>query len=64
MKQIVIRDKDNNVINIGEWDYMEELQVDPETMEEVLVVNNPLPEGSTSAEEEIITLDDGGLGVK
>lgn len=43
---LVIRDSGGNPINIGEWD--------------ILGGENPLPEGATQAEEEIITLPDGG----
>lgn len=56
MTQTVIRDKDGNVINIGAWDYMEEMIEDGS-----IVQHNPFPEGATSTEEEIVTLPDGGL---
>lgn len=56
----VIRDKNGKVINIGEWDYMKEDVEDVTTGEVMQVINNPLPEGATSAEEEIVILDDGG----
>lgn len=58
---LVIRDKYGNVINIGPWNYMEEVVEDAETGEKTAVINNPLPEGATSSNEEIIMLDDGGL---
>lgn len=61
-KKNVFRDKDGVVINIGDWDFMEEIITDPETGDEVSrVKHNPIPEGATQLEEEIITLDDGGL---
>ena len=57
---IVIRNKEGEVINIGEWDRMVEDVEDVTTGEVMQVINNPLPEGATSAEEEIVILDDGG----
>ncbi|HIB0235175.1 TPA: hypothetical protein ACWSRY_004858 [Escherichia coli] len=60
----VIRDKDGNVINIGEWDYMEESIEDPETGDVTTVRYNPLPAGATSADEEVVELPDGGLAAK
>lgn len=59
LTKIVYRDKDGTVINIGDWDYME--SIDPETGEKI--VNNPLPMGYTTKEENIMILPDGGLGV-
>lgn len=56
---IVFRDHDGNVINIGEWDQMLSLDEENNT-----VINNPLPDGATFQEEEILTLPDGGLSVK
>lgn len=62
MKRTVIRDKSGNPINIGGWDFMEEKLTDPDTLDVISVVqHNPLPEGATSAEEDIIILPDGGL---
>ncbi len=58
-KMIVFRDIKGNVINIGEWDLM--LSLDYENN---MVINNPLPDGATFQEEEILTLPDGGLAVK
>ncbi|MEO9347970.1 hypothetical protein [Acinetobacter radioresistens] len=52
----VYRDKDGNVINIGEWDYI--ITCDEDNNE---VINNPLPAGATFQDEEIVILDDGGL---
>ena len=52
----VYRDKDGNVINIGEWDYI--ITYDEDNNE---VINNPLPEGATFSDEEVVILDDGGL---
>jgi len=59
-KEIVIRDKDNKVINIGPWDYMEIESIDEETGVMLVKQQNPLPYGATSKEEEIIVLEDGG----
>lgn len=64
-KKIVIRDKQGFVINIGDWDYMEENLIDSETGEVTSTIkHNPLPEGATSSEEHIITLPDGGLSAE
>uniref|UniRef100_A0AB38Z412 Uncharacterized protein n=1 Tax=Klebsiella phage vB_KpnM_Iguana_ER37 TaxID=3076781 RepID=A0AB38Z412_9CAUD len=57
----VIRNKEGKVINIGEWDYMKEHIEDPETGEITIAEHNPLPDGATSADEEIVELPDGGL---
>lgn len=65
----VYRDKYGKVINIGEWDYMEEEVVEEildEKSGEISLVNkilrhNPLPEGATFSEEDVITLSDGGI---
>lgn len=54
MKLIVYRDKNGNVINIGEWNYM--LTKDEDGLE---IVNNPLPNGVTSKIEEVIINNDG-----
>ncbi len=56
MKMIVIRDAGGKAINIGPWDYMSETAPDGSD-----VVLNPLPEGATSAEEDVFRLPDGGL---
>ena len=62
---MVIRDKQGLVINIGDWDYMEENLIDPKTGEVTSTINhNPLPEGATISEENIITLPDGGLSAE
>lgn len=57
----VFRDKDGRVINIGEWDYMEEAVEDPATGIVTTVQHNPPPDGATSADEEVVELPDGGL---
>ena len=57
---LVIRDVDGKVINIGEWDYMGEVSTEVNG-EIVYVPANPLPEGATQAQEEIVTTTDGGL---
>lgn len=58
----VYRDSQNNVINIGDWDYMVTYEED-EYGSKVEVINNPLPEEYSIKEEEIYTLEDGGLSV-
>lgn len=55
-KQIVIRDKNGVCINIGPWNHMVSYDDDGNQYDA-----NPLPEGATSAEEDIVTLPDGGL---
>lgn len=57
----VIRNKEGQVINIGDWDYMEERIEDPETGEITVVTHNPLPDGATSEDEDVVELTDGGL---
>jgi len=73
----VIKDKDGNVINIGEWDYMVEEQIeklDPpkdvvfteEQLEKyksrvVQIVKNPMPEGAYEDDAEVVIGPDGGL---
>lgn len=54
--EMIIRDKNGTVINIGPWDYIEETLGDGSVIQ-----HNPLPEGATSTEGEIVTLPDGGL---
>lgn len=61
--ELVYRDIDGTVINIGEWDYMNSKIDNGVDAEPVDVINNPLPEGATSAIEEITVLPDGGLAV-
>lgn len=58
MIEKVYRDSAGNVINIGEWDYI--ITHDEDGIE---VINNPLPEGATYKDEEVIFLEDDGLGV-
>jgi hypothetical protein len=63
MKKLVIRDRDGQVINIGPWEYglraVERFDEGGVVIENV--VTNPLPEGATSAEEEVVETADGGL---
>lgn len=59
--EIVIRDKDKKVINIGAWDYMEISSIDEDTGVMMVIQQNPLPSGATSNKEEIVVLEDGGL---
>lgn len=69
MKTLVIRDKDRSVINIGPWDYgivelLEEgfdEEGKPAHRKIGERITNPLPDGATSAEEEVLERDDGGL---
>lgn len=56
MIEKVYRDKNGNVINIGEWDYI--ITYDKNGGE---VENNPLPKDATFKNEEIVILSDGGL---
>lgn len=56
MIEKVYRDQDGKVINIGEWNYIITFDKDG-----AKVINNPLPEGATFSEEEIVKLNDGGL---
>lgn len=59
----VIRDRDGNIINIGEWDYQTEEYTDDNGLTQK-VISSPYPEGATEADEEVITGWDGGLYVK
>ena len=45
-KMKIIRDKDGNLINIGDWDFKEG--------------TNPLPEGATEHDAEVVVGYDGG----
>lgn len=56
----VIRDADGRVINIGEWDYLY-AEIEPGKDP---VATNPLPDGATESDEEVVTGWDGGLYVK
>lgn len=58
----VIRDKDGQVINIGPWDYCV-IWEPGDNGEEIQTVMNPLPEGATEADEEVVTGWDGGFYV-
>lgn len=60
MNKLVIRDSSGNVINIGDWDYLEE-EVLSENGELTTIIHNPLPTGATSSVEEVSVLPDGGL---
>lgn len=59
----IIRDKDGNVINIGDWDYDIRKVQDDVTGEFSDVVYNPLPGGAVSAIEEVEQTSDGGWRV-
>jgi len=48
----IIKDKDGNLINIGDWDFK---------VDENQRVKNPLPEGATEHDAEVVTGYDGGL---
>ena len=52
----IIKDKDGNLINIGDWDY----KID-ESLPEDERIKNPLPEGATEHDAEVVTGYDGGL---
>ncbi|MFV7361040.1 hypothetical protein [Citrobacter portucalensis] len=58
----VYRDKSNQVINIGEWDYLKQIIID-DNGEETEKIYNPLPDGVTVSDEEVIEGWDGGLYV-
>lgn len=57
----IYRDKLGKVINIGEWDYVEETITDEETYEESIVQHNPLPKDAIESDEEVVEGWDGGL---
>lgn len=58
MKLIVYRDKEGNVINIGEWDFV------CTTCEDgIETINNPLPDGTTSKIEDVVINADGSRTV-
>lgn len=57
----IFRDSTGKVINIGPWDYMEIPQVNDDTGEVSFIILNPLPQGATSKDEEVVTLSDGGF---
>lgn len=68
----VYRDASGAVINIGEWDYMDETvpveSVCPVSGELSIlgtsrIRHNPIPDMVVVSEEEVIMLEDGGLGV-
>jgi hypothetical protein len=45
----IFRDADNNLINIGDWDYMIEDGIE----------RNPLPVGAYEEDVEVVTMPDG-----
>jgi len=55
----IIKDKNGNVINIGEWNYKI-----IETQDGKMIITNPLPEGACESEEEVSRLDDGSFVLK
>jgi len=59
----IYRDKLGKVINIGEWDYVEETITDEETGEESTVQHNPLPKDAIESDEDVVGGWDGGLYV-
>ncbi len=59
----VYRSEQGDVINLGEWDLAEEIiKKDDDTYE--TVYHNPLPQGATFKDEEVIVGWDGGLYVE
>ena len=76
-KMKVIKNAEDQVINIGEWDYMYQEQIvqkklnvseiTPDTnMDEykpktVVIAMNPMPEGAYESEADVVTGSDGGL---
>lgn len=61
MIMTVYRDSNGKVINIGAWDYMEVSFIDDDGVGNSVWVSNPLPDGATSKEEEVVVRDNGGL---
>lgn len=61
IKTTVFRDENGRVINIGPWNYMEMPVMDEENGELTWVINNPLPEGATSSDEDVIPDGHGGF---
>lgn len=61
MKGLVFRSAAGDVINIGPWDYLTTPEVNDDTGEITWVINNPLPEGATSTDEEVIPDGHGGF---
>lgn len=59
----IYRNANGTVINIGEWDVMSALSEDSDG-NLITVEYNPLPEDILVSDEEVITLDDGGLSVE
>lgn len=57
----IYRDKLGKVINIGEWDYVEETITNEDTGEESIVQNNPLPKDAIESDEDVVEGWDGGL---
>lgn len=57
----IYRDHNGVVVNIGEWDFQEESYIDEKTGRPMTKINNPLPEGLTTSEEEVVKGWDGGL---
>ena len=53
--QTVIKDKDGNVINIGEWDYQVDTVTNDEGMD-IVVELNPMPEGAYEDNVEVVTV--------
>lgn len=59
----VIRDRDGNIINIGEWDYQVQEYMDDYGATQK-IISNPYPKGASEADERVITGWDGGLYVE
>lgn len=59
----IYRNANGTVINIGEWDVMSALSEDSDG-NLITVEYNPLPEDILVSDEEVITLDNGGLSVE
>lgn len=59
----IYRDREGNIINIGEWNLRIKIEKDKKG-KEVEVITNPLPKGATYTEGEVVVESDGSLFVK
>ena len=60
----VYRDANGRVVNIGDWDFLEDIVINEDTGESITIQHNPLPEGLTISDEVVISGWDGGLYVE
>lgn len=59
----VYRNKDGDIINIGEWEILKSIIVSEDGYEDELTIN-PIPEGSTITDEEVTMGFDGNYKIK